>query len=140
MRNRRFLRAFQQSRGGAAAVEFALICPILIFLMIGMVVWGGWFWLAHSVQALAAEGARAAVAGLDGAERDELARAAVARQLSGTGVTPDRLTVQVASEADVIRVRVAYDAADHPVLILAGLTPSPPTVIERSASIRTGGY
>lgn len=135
-----FLPGFRRDRRGAAAVEFALVCPILIFLMIGMIVWGGWFWLAHSVQSLASEGARAAVAGLDAAERDELARAAVAGQLSGTGVTADRLTVRVESDAETIRVRVSYDAADHPVLILAGLTPSPPGVIERTASIRTGGY
>lgn len=140
MRGKVFLPKVRRDQRGAAAVEFALICPIFIFLLISMIVWGGWFWLAHSVQSLASEGARAAVAGLDAAEREHLARAAVARQLSGTGVTPDQLAVRVESDAEMIRVRVSYDATDHPVLILAGLTPSPPEVIERTASIRTGGY
>lgn len=140
MRVVRPIRLIRPDQRGAAAVEFALICPILIFLLIGMIVWGGWFWLAHSVQSLASEGARAAVAGLDAAERADLARSAVARQVSGTGVASDDLTVQVDSDSETIRVRVSYDASNHPVLILAGLTPSPPSVIERTASVRTGGY
>lgn len=140
MRGLAFIGKFRRDRAGVAALEFALVCPILIFLMIGMIVWGGWFWLAHSVQALASEGARAAVAGLDPAERDALARAAVARHMDGTGVAPEQMTVEVQSDGDLIRIVVAYDAADHPVLILADLVPAPPRVIERTASVRTGGY
>ncbi|MEG2314200.1 TadE/TadG family type IV pilus assembly protein, partial [Brevundimonas sp.] len=56
-------------RRGSIAVEFALIAPILLFMMIGMIVYGGWFWLAHSVQSLAYESARASLGGLDAAER-----------------------------------------------------------------------
>uniref|UniRef100_UPI00289A9E19 TadE/TadG family type IV pilus assembly protein n=1 Tax=Brevundimonas sp. TaxID=1871086 RepID=UPI00289A9E19 len=52
------------SREGAAAVEFALVGPILILLLIGIVVYGGWFLTAQTVQAVASEGARAAVGGL----------------------------------------------------------------------------
>ena len=135
-----FIGRFRRDRGGVAALEFALVCPILILLMIGMMVWGGWFWLAHSVQSLAAEAARASVAGLDPAERKTLARAAVARHIEGTGVAPEQMTVAVQADGDLIRVAVAYDTADHPVLVLADLVPAPPRVIERTASIRTGGY
>ena len=135
-----FIDRLRRDRRGVAALEFALVCPILIFLMIGMTVWGGWFWLAHSVQSLASEAARASVAGLDPAERETLARAAVARHMEGTGVAPEQMTVAVHADGDLIRIAVAYDAADHPVLILADLVPAPPRVIERTASIRTGGY
>lgn len=140
MRGVTFIVGLKRDRRGVAAVEFALVCPILIFLMIGMIVWGGWFWLAHSVQSIASEAARAAVAGLDPAERESLARSAVVRLVEGTGVTAAQLSVRVRAEDDLIRVDVAYDAADHPVLILADLVPAPPRVIERTASIRTGGY
>ena len=121
-----FIGRFRRDRGGVAALEFALVCPILILLMIGMMVWGGWFWLAHSVQSLAAEAARASVAGLDPAERETLARAAVARHIEGTGVAPEQMTVAVQADGDLIRVAVAYDTADHPVLVLADLVPAPP--------------
>ncbi|WP_370656501.1 TadE/TadG family type IV pilus assembly protein, partial [Klebsiella pneumoniae] len=56
-------------REGAAAVELALVGPVFFLLLVGMVVYGAWFWMAHSVQSAVSEGARAAIAGLDAAER-----------------------------------------------------------------------
>lgn len=53
--------ARRRGREGVAAVEFALVGPILVLLLIGIVVYGGWFLMAQSVQALASEGARAAI-------------------------------------------------------------------------------
>ena len=53
------------SRKGSAAIEFALVAPMLVLLLAGMVVYGGWFWLAQSVQSLATESARAALGGMD---------------------------------------------------------------------------
>jgi Flp pilus assembly protein TadG len=128
-------------REGSAAIEFALVGPLLILLMTGMVVYGGWFWLAQSVQSLASESARAAVGGMDDAERRQLASAFVAREAArGSGLAPALITTTVSSDADSVRVRIAYDAHEHPILLLAGPLPKPPTLIERSAVIRTGGY
>ncbi|NBW08480.1 MAG: pilus assembly protein [Caulobacteraceae bacterium] len=128
-------------RQGSAAIEFALIGPMMILLLAGMVVYGGWFWLAQSVQSLATEGARAAVGGLDSAEREQLARAFVADQAAGAGgLDPALVTVSVASDAQAIRVQVAYDARSNPVMLLAGPLPKPPTLISRSATVRIGGY
>ncbi|RZJ37398.1 MAG: pilus assembly protein [Brevundimonas sp.] len=126
---------------GSAAVEFALVGPLLILLLIGMVVYGGWFWLAQSVQSLASEAARASIAGLDVAERDRLAKAYVqghADELAG--LNPARARLTVVSDADSIQVRIDYDAHDHPVMSLAGLIPSPPGTIARTAVVRIGGY
>lgn len=130
-----------RGREGSAAIEFALVGPLLILLLIGMVVYGGWFWLAQSVQSLATESARAAVGGIDDIERRELATAFVAREAArGSGLAPALITTTVVSDAESVRVRIAYDAHDHPILILAGPLPKPPTMIERSAVVRTGGY
>ena len=68
--------------GGAAAVEFALIGPLFVLLLAGVVVYGGWLWLAQSVQSVASEAARAAVAGLDHEERRLLAQSEVQEGLS----------------------------------------------------------
>lgn len=126
---------------GTVAIEFALVGPLFALLLMGLVVYGGWFWMAQGVQHLAAEGARAAVAGLDVPERDRLARAAVTEGAgAATILNPARLSVAVSDTTQEIRVTVTYDAADDPLLALAGLVPAPPTTIERAAAVRIGGY
>lgn len=125
-------------RSGSAAVEFAIVGPVFILMLVAMVVYGGWFWLAQSVQTTASEAARAAVAGLDEAERDSLVQAIAARSHS-VGLEPERLSLAVRSEAGVLTVDAAYDASDHPVMMLKGLLPAPPVLIQRSAVIRAGG-
>lgn len=130
---------FNRCDEGGAAVEFALVGPILVLLLMAMTVYGGWFWLAHGVQATASEAARAAIGGLDAAERETLARAAVADPAGG-GLDAARTTVRVVSDAQAIRVEVRYDTTGHPVMALTGLVPSPPRVIEKAAVVRVGGY
>ncbi|WP_395651886.1 TadE family protein [Brevundimonas sp.] len=129
------------SREGSAAIEFALVAPMLVLLLAGMVVYGGWFWLAQSVQSLATESARAALGGMDDAERRDLASAFVAREATtGSGLDPALVTTTVTSDAEAVRVSVSYDAHAHPILQLAGPLPKPPTLIERTAVVRIGGY
>ena len=92
------------------AVEFAILGPLMIVMLMSMVVYGGWMWLAQSVQTLATESARAAVGGLDTAERIRLANAFVdAEAQTSVGLARDRLTLAVESDADAIRVRIAFD-------------------------------
>ena len=131
----------RDGREGSAAVEFALVGPILVVLLAALVVYGGWFWMAQSVQTMASEGARAAVGGLDHAERERLARSFIATEAqAGAGLDPSRAVIAVESDLEAIRVRVAYDVSGEPVMALAGLLPAPPTVIERTAVVRIGGY
>ncbi len=131
----------RQRRHGSAAVEFALVGPLMILMLVGMLVYGGWLWLAQSVQTLATESARAAIGGLDAPERIRLAQAfAAAEAERGAGLSRDRLVVSVDSDAQAIRVRIAFDASDHPVMMMSKLLPAPPSTIERTAIVRTGGY
>ncbi|TFW11936.1 pilus assembly protein [Brevundimonas intermedia] len=134
------LQKNRRRREGAAAVEFALVGPILVLLLIAIVVYGGWFLMAQSVQALASEGARAAVGGLDAVERDALARREVTAAVRGVALDPDRTTIEVAEEAGRLRVVVVYDAGDSLVMALGGMLPRPPVVIRRSAVIHVGEY
>lgn len=134
------LRKNGRRREGAAAVEFALVGPILVLLLIAIVVYGGWFLMAQSVQALASEGARAAVGGLDPAERDGLARREVTAAVRGVALDPERTTIEVAEEAGRLRVVVVYDASESLVMALGGMLPRPPVVIRRSAVIHVGEY
>jgi len=137
---RRLLRrTARRRREGAAAVEFALVGPILVLLLIGIVVYGGWFLMAQSVQALASEGARAAVGGLDAVERERLARDEVAQAVRGVALNPALTSVRTAEDAGRLRIVVTYDARRHPIMLLGGMIPTPPPIIERAAVVRVGG-
>lgn len=134
-------KALAQDRRGGAAVEFALVGPVFVLLLMGMVVYGGWFWLAQGIQSAAAEGARAAIGGLDPAEQAAEARRFVAEHLKATtGLDPAQARVEVDTTSQAIVVRVAYDVSRHPLMALSVIVPPPPDVIERSAAVRTGGY
>lgn len=140
MRRSSLLSRVIQDRRGVAAIEFAIIAPMLILLLFAMVMYGGWFWMAHSVQSLASEGARAAVAGLDPVEREQLARSFVGEQVSDLGLNATKAAVTIDSDTATIRVHIAYDVSDHPLMALSALIPSPPRVIRRTAIVRLGGY
>jgi len=129
-----------RDRRGVAAIEFAMVAPLLILMMLGMIVYGGWFWMAHSVQSLASDGARAAIAGLDPVERETLARGLVGVQVKDLGLRADRAAVEVESTSGLIRVNVAYDISDHPLMALSAIVPSPPRIIRRTAVVRLEGY
>lgn len=130
----------RQKRRGVAAIEFAMVAPLLILLLMGIIVYGGWFWLAHTVQALASESARSAIAGLDNNERELLAKNLVTSQASELGLDPALTTTRVIHTPDSFRVEIVYDARKHPLLALAVIMPKPPTQITRSAAVRLEGY
>lgn len=55
----------EQRDDGAAAVELALISPLLILLLFGIIVFGWTFFRAQSMQAAVREGGRLAAVGID---------------------------------------------------------------------------
>ncbi len=135
------LGGFWRRREGAAAVEFALVGPLLLLLICGILAYGGVFWTAHSVQQLANDAARAAIAGLDDRERLTLARAAVAEDIEGLGpFEPRNASVSAEREGPTLTVRVSYDASRSAFWAISGLVPMPAPQIERSATIRVGGF
>src|SRR3546814_14946361 len=77
---------------GAAIVEMALVLPLLLALLMGVLVYGQYFMLAHNVQQAANDGARASIVGLDPADRSHVANRAVARSLQPVGA-PHRVPV-----------------------------------------------
>ncbi len=87
-----------------------------------------------------AEGARAAIGGLDAAERDGLARREVSEAVRGVALNPDHTTIEVREDAGRLRVVVVYDASDSLIMALGGMLPRPPSVIRRSAVIHVGDY
>ena len=130
----------KQARRGVAAIEFAMVAPIFIFFMFAIIVYGGWFWMAHSVQSLAAESARSAIGGLDAAEREVLAKGVVASHAKSMGLDPLMTSTEVKNNANNFEVQVTYDARNHPLMALAVMMPKPPAQIKRTAVVTLEGY
>lgn len=120
-------------------IEFAVIAPVFIMILAGIIAYGGYFWRAHSLQQIANDAARSALAGLTATERDALARDSVAREMEPlAGIAADRATVRISEANDLLVVTLTYDASDDAFLQL-GLVPLPDRRIRRTAAIRLAG-
>jgi Flp pilus assembly protein TadG len=123
------------------AVEFAFLAPVLIFILMGITGYGGYFWMSHSVQQLADDAARAAIPGMTASERATLAKAAVAHGVTDYAqLTPSKVSTLVVDQNGRMTVRVSYDAADSFAFVARGLAPMPSDQIQRQASVQLGGY
>jgi Flp pilus assembly protein TadG len=128
-------------KSGSAAVEFALLSPLLIAVVLGILCYGGYFWIAHAVQQTANDGARAAVAGLDSTERSSLAQESVRDSVDDYGfLEVARTTVTTTELSGRVSVTVAFDASQTPFWSFGRLLPMPSSTVSRTASVRLGGY
>jgi Flp pilus assembly protein TadG len=125
-----------RDRHGTAAIEFALVLPMLAMLLLGIIGYADRMFTAHSLQQAANDGARAAIGGLDRGERDSLAATATRTSLTRAGVLdPALATVTIDDDNSTVVVRLSYDASARP-LMTAGLVPMPGRTIVRTAAIR----
>jgi Flp pilus assembly protein TadG len=130
-----------EDASGAAAIEFAIVGPLLFVLLLGILSYGGYFWTAHAVQQLANNGARAAIAGLDSTERRSLAEASMQEELAAYDtLRPEAASLTIDDEPDRLAVRISYDASSTPFFALSRLIPMPSSTIRRQAVVRLGGY
>lgn len=126
---------------GAAAVEFAIVGPMLVVLLMGIAGWGGFFWISHAVQQVANDAARAAIAGLDAAERQTLAGQVLSDQIADYAwLKSSSAQVIVVTDGEQVTVNVTYDASHTPFWSMKGIVPLPSSTIARSATVRLGGY
>jgi Flp pilus assembly protein TadG len=94
---------------GAAAVEFALVAPFLLLLVLGCIEWGFYFFLENVVVNSAREAARAgSIAPI--ALVDARARAALSASLTAGALDPSRANATVTVTADSVVVTVTYPA------------------------------
>jgi Flp pilus assembly protein TadG len=136
-------RNFASATSGAAAVEFAILLPLYLFFLLGMVAYGIYFGAAHSVQQLSADAARTAIAGLSAEERQTLARRFIERNAEGyLFIDPDKLDVVIGdstADGSQFDVTLSYDATDLPIWGLWERLPMPSRTILRRSTIRMGG-
>lgn len=127
----------------ASAVEFALLMPIYLLLVLGALAYGIYFGAAHSVQQLAADAARAAVAGLNDEERHALVDLFIARNGDSYVLLDSQRLSFVAApspvDANQYLVTVSYDASALPIWNIYPPLPMPPPTITYRSTIRNGG-
>lgn len=134
---------FHADRRATSALEFAILAPLFLFFLLGMIAYGILLGAGHSIQQIAADAARIAVAGVDAGERDALVTAFIDRHAEGYAfVDRSRLAVNIdesaAAEGRIV-VAVRYDASHLPVWSLLSSLPLPGKTIERRSTIRIGG-
>lgn len=135
-----YRRPAQRERG-AAAVEFALVVPLLLMLVFGIISYGYMLSFRQALSQSATEGARAAAVTLgtpSGTEQVDAARDALDEALGSYGITcvgtnllRNAVVVGTCSVAvaacsnnasrDCATVTLAYDYAEHPLLPTPGI-------------------
>jgi Flp pilus assembly protein TadG len=113
---------------------------VLIFMLMGIIGYGGYFWMSHSVQQLANDAARAAIPGITAVERASLAKAAVLASAGDAQLIPAKVSTEVIDKGGRLTVAVSYDAAQSFAFVARGVTPMPSDQIRRRASVQLGGY
>jgi Flp pilus assembly protein TadG len=135
------MRAFSRDRKGASAVEFALIAPFLLMLVMAVLAYGSIFATSLSLQQMAAETARATIGGLNDTERATLAQAKLADiqdkfpMLDAEMVT---FSFDQGESSEVGRLTFTYDMASHPAYALEKLLPLPASPLSYSTIITDG--
>lgn len=133
-------KCFSGADAGNAAVEFAIIGPVLVLVLMGIFTYGGYFLTAHTVQQMANDAARSAIAGLDDTERLTLAReSALANLAHQVHMRGEIAQLELRREGSNIAVDVTYDASDDMYWAFESLVPVPAPQISRTATIRLGG-
>lgn len=134
---------FSRDLRATSAVEFAIIAPFFLLFIFGMTAYGIYFGASHSVQQIAADAARASVAGLDEGEREAIVERYVEEHAGGYPlIDPARLSVSAQddpADAGAYTVALTYDARTLPIWNLMADLPVPGKTIVRRSVIRMGG-
>lgn len=138
-----FRRDIIPNSSGAAAIEMAIVTPLFLLMALGILAYGVFFGAAHSTQQLAADAARATIAGLNPTERAALANEFIKDNAKHYPLLwPEKITVKAGpspERADDFIVVVTFDATSLPIRDFAAFLPLTTDQIERTSVVRRGG-
>ena len=121
-----------------------VLLPVFLLIVLGILTYGIYLGSVHSVEQLAADAARASVAGLSDSERVQIATQHVTTNAGGYPLlNASKIAVEAGAsplDASQFRVMVRFDASDLPIWIMSGIVPMPDRVIERTSIIKRGGF
>ena len=143
--NSRNSSSLARCRSATAALEFALVAPAFMMIMIGILTFGLYFGSLIAVTNAAAEGARASVAGLNDTERGTLATQAATTTFSTYAPFLLQNYMSVSTQADPhnaqrFQVSVSYDFSSFDLLKVSSLVPVPVQRPAITVSVADAGY
>ena len=129
---------------GIAALEFVVLAPVLLLLVFSIIIYSIYFTALLGVRQAAAEGARAAVAGLSTAERTTLATARAQQVVNtygtmlGGGASP--VITTTAQGTGGFSVKVSYNMSASPIMRYGNFVPLPSPLVEATVTVTNGSY
>jgi Flp pilus assembly protein TadG len=123
---RRKAETFLASEDGVVAVEFVILFPLFMLIILGIVEFGHLFYMRHTLTNASREGARAAVVYTTGDRKtfaETTAKAAVVKYLTDTkfmGTVPPATVVAGTKTGDLVTVTVS---SNNGLLLLDILVP-----------------
>jgi Flp pilus assembly protein TadG len=140
---RSFLYRLWSDAQGASALEFAIVAPVFLMLVFGIIVYGYYFASLSMLNHVAYEAARATVTGLSDDERSELAHARADELISGLGgfIDADAIDVDAATDGDgIYAVTVHYEFNALSLIGASSILPMPPMEQTIRVEMSHGGY
>ncbi|HSB20130.1 MAG TPA: TadE/TadG family type IV pilus assembly protein [Anaeromyxobacteraceae bacterium] len=144
MRRRRGPRS-EAGQRGAAAVEFALVLPLLLMLVLGAIDWGWYFFVREVVTNAAREGARAGAVA-SAADPTQTARDVAANYLTTSGLTRGAAPMASTATATIggttvttVNVVVTYPVGSLTGFTLVGHASMVPAQVQAQAQMRREG-
>jgi Flp pilus assembly protein TadG len=135
------LSGFLAAKHATAAVEFAMIAPVVATLLFGVVGFSMLFSIYNAVEQIAAEAARAGIAGLTSTEQSQLAVSYVNGAIASYGfLDPTKVTVAPTSLSNTFEVTISYDMSGSFIFGLGGVFANMSPMIVRSATVQTSGF
>lgn len=133
------MNRFLKREDGIVSIEFALVAPVFIILLAGMISFGWIYGVSSSLQRLSADAARASLVGTSQTERLALATTAVSTGVPAFPLLrPDRLAVQVVPVTTPmagVRVTLTYDMTGMQAANMMRLWGGKGTTITRGAYV-----
>lgn len=138
-------RRFAGDARGTTAVEFALVAPLLFAVLFGIITFGVQYATRIALTYAAAEGGRAAVAGLKPEERQTLAYAAINKALTAmsplvdVGKATPTVTAVPDGTQETISISIAYSDTRFAVMpFLPDLSNMAPVTVEYTVTDPSG--
>lgn len=99
----------ERSRRGAAAIEYALLLPVLLLIVLGIIDAGRLLWVYTTLNRAAAAAARCAVVNASECSSEPQIKSRVVAEAWGLGISP--AAVAVTTAACGVQVSANYDFA-----------------------------